>query len=253
MIRTEGIEVAAIPRIGHQEAMRLAVAENRAFGDLLRSLRPDDLPRPTDCDRWDVQALVAHVVGSAAAQASPREFVRQVRKGRLIVAEIGGEFWWDGMNEVQVRERAGRSVTELASEWDDASARAVRSRKRLPRSIAALPLLNLPAPVGRQPIRYLFDMGFTRDVWMHRLDLARAIGLPPDLRAAHDGRIVADVVAEWAQTHGEPFTLVLHGPAGGTYRSGPGGDLLEVEVTEFCRYLTGRVSADGLLAHPLPL
>ena len=98
--------------------------------------------------------------------------------------------------------------------------RAVRARTKLPRPIARLPLLNLPAPVGRQPVAYLFDVGFTRDVWMHRIDIAHATGIPLDVDAAHDGRIVADIVAEWAGTHGEPFTLDLTGPAGGTFVAG---------------------------------
>ena len=117
---------------------------------------------------------------------------------------IGGQYWWDGMNQLQIRERAGLSTGQLITEWDAASARALRARARLPRPIARLPLLNLPAPVGRQPLSYLFDIGFTRDVWMHRIDLVRATGKTLDQDPGHDGRIVADVVAEWAGTHGDP-------------------------------------------------
>jgi uncharacterized protein (TIGR03083 family) len=253
VITTEPVDVSTVDRIGHDEAMRITAAERRAFADAIAGIGDGDWARPTDCDRWDVHGLVAHVVGSAAAQASPREFVRQVRAGRRLLGEIGSTQWWDGMNELQVRERAGRTPAELAAEWDDASARALRSRTRLPRPIAALPLLNLPDPIGRQPVRYLFDMGFTRDVWMHRIDLAEALGRPPAFDAAHDGRIVADVVAEWAATHGRPFTLELTGPAGGTFRAGTGGEHVTVDVVAFCRCLTERLPAEGLLAHPLPL
>ncbi|MDX1382582.1 MAG: hypothetical protein R3190_03005, partial [Thermoanaerobaculia bacterium] len=45
----------------------------------------------------------------------------------------------------------------------------------------------------------LFDTILTRDTWMHRTDLAEATGRPLELTADHDGRIVADVVAEWAR------------------------------------------------------
>ena len=62
--------------------------------------------------------MAAHVVGSAAGQVSPREFVRQKRKGKPVTAEIGGQFWWDGMNEVQVRERADLTTDELIAEWE---------------------------------------------------------------------------------------------------------------------------------------
>jgi uncharacterized protein (TIGR03083 family) len=246
-------DVTAVPRIAHDEAMRIATRENVKFAALLRSLEPGDWAKPTDCALWDVRALAAHVVGSAAGQASPREFFRQVRKGRPLTAEIGGQFWWDGMNELQVRERAGLGTGQLVAEWDAASARALRARRRLPRPVAALPLLNLPAPVGRQPLSYLFDVGFTRDVWMHRVDLARATARRLDLDPDHDGRIVADLVAEWASTHGEPFTLSLGGPAGGQFRAGTGGQHVDMDAVEFCRVLAERAHGTGVLRHPLPL
>ena len=61
---------------------------------------------------------------------------------------------------------------------------------------------------------YLFDMDFTRDVWMHRIDLAGATSRKLDLDGGHDARIVADIVAEWATRHSEHCTLDLSGPAG---------------------------------------
>jgi uncharacterized protein (TIGR03083 family) len=246
-------DVHAVPRIKHREAMQIAEVENRKFAAALRELRPGDWTKPTDCARWDVHGLAAHVVGSAAGQASPREFARQVRAGKPIVKEIGAQFWWDGMNELHVRERDGHSVDELRAEWDENSERALRARRRLPRPIAWLPLLKLPEPVGRKNVGYLFDMGFTRDVWMHRIDLAKATGTEFDADAEHDGRLVADMVAEWAETHGEPFDLVLTGPAGGHYASGDGGEHVEMDTLEFFRILAGRRSGDGVLRNPLPL
>ena len=69
--------------------MQIAVVENRRFADQLAGLAADDWTKPTDCPLWDVRAVVAHVIGSAAAQASPREFIRQVRTGRPLQVEIG--------------------------------------------------------------------------------------------------------------------------------------------------------------------
>jgi uncharacterized protein (TIGR03083 family) len=245
--------VAMIRRIDHREAMQIATEENRRFADQLAGFTADDWSKPTDCPLWNVRAVAAHVIGSAASQASPREFVRQVRGGRPLRVEIGSPFWWDGMNEVQVRERADRSTDELRAEWDAQSRRAVRARSRLPRVIARLPLLNLPEPVGRQPVGYLFDMGFTRAVWMHRIDLARATDGKLDIDATHDGRIVADIVAEWAIRHGEPCTLDLSGPAGGRYVAGTGGEHVAMDAIEFCRILSGRGDGEGVLRHKLPL
>ena len=246
-------DVTTVPRIRHREAMQIAVVENAKFAAQLRSFEPKDWLKSTDCVLWNVKAVAAHVVGSAAGQASFPEFVRQVRKGRPLVGEIGGKYWWDGMNELQVRERAGLTTDELIAEWDASSVKALRARTRLPRPIARLPLLNFPAPIGRQPVSYLFDIGFTRDVWMHRIDLAEATGRPLDLDADHDGRIVVDIVAEWANTHQEPFTLVLDGPAGGQYTSGIGGEEVSMDAIEFCRILAERCHGTGILRHPLPL
>lgn len=64
-------DVTSVPRITHGEAMRIAEVENSKFASLLRSVEPGDWTKPTDCALWDVRALAAHVVGSAAGQASP--------------------------------------------------------------------------------------------------------------------------------------------------------------------------------------
>jgi hypothetical protein len=91
-----------------------------------------------------------------------------------------------------------------------------------------------------------------RDYWMHRVDLARATGNELELSASHDGRIVADVVAEWAHAHAKPFALTLEGPAGGPYVHGDHGDELRLDAVEFCRILSGRGSGSGLLAQEVP-
>lgn len=253
MMTSAATDVTTIRRIAHDEAMAIAAVENRKFLAQLRSLDGDDWIKQTACDRWDVRAVAAHVVGSAAGQISPREFLRQVRAGKPVVKEIGGQYWWDGMNEIQVRERANLTTDELVDEWERNAERARVARTKMPRLIARLPLLNLPAPVGRQPVAYLFDIGFTRDVWAHRMDIAAATGHPMDLDAGHDGRIVADIVAEWAATHGEPFVLELTGPAGGTFTAGTGGAAVSVDTLEYITILAGRAAGDGLLRNTLPL
>ena len=250
------VDVASIPPIPHDEAMRISETEARKFATAIAAIDDDRWHLPTPCDRWDVADLVAHVIGSAAAQATPREFVRQVRAGRPIRRAEGLTFWWDGMNEVQVSERRDRTPAQRRDEWDAIAPAAIRARRRLPRPIARLPLLRLPPPLGRQPVSYLFDMGFTRDVWMHRIDLSTALGIEPDLDPHHDARIVADIVAEWARTHGRPFVAHLTGPAGGRFTSGPRTEpieQIECSVPDFVRCLAERQPGAGLLSHPLPL
>ena len=247
------VDVASINRIDHSEAMQITAIENRKFAELMESLSPSQWSTPTECTLWDVRAMAGHLVGSAASQASPREFFRQKRGGKPICKELGSPFWWDGMNELQVRERASATTEQLISEWATVSAKALKSRSSMPGPIAGLKLLKLPDPVGRQPLSYLFDIGFTRDVWAHRIDIAHAIAVEPDHDAVHDGRILADIVAEWAATHGEPFTLVLDGPAGGTFVQGTGGEEVRISVVDFIRTLAERTPASGVLRHTLPL
>lgn len=152
MMTSAAIDVSTIERITPNEAIAIAAVENRKFAEQLRSLDADDWTKPTACDLWDVRATAAHVVGAAAGQISPREFLRQVRAGKPVVAEIGAQHWWDGMNEIQVRERAELTTDELIAEWVNNAERARAARTKMPRLIARLPLLNLPAPVGRQPL-----------------------------------------------------------------------------------------------------
>jgi hypothetical protein len=61
------------------------------------------------------------------------------------------------------------------------------------------------------------------------------------------------MIAEWAATHGEPFTLVLGGPAGGTFVQGIGGEEVHISVVDFVRTLAERATASGVLQHTLPL
>jgi hypothetical protein len=99
---------------------------------------------------------------------------------------------------------------------------------------------------------FLIDVILTRDPWMHRIDISRAVGAQPVLTADHDGVLVGDVVTEWAARHGQPYSLHLTGPAGGQWSQGAGGPELELDAVEFCRAVSGRVSADGLLATQVP-
>jgi hypothetical protein len=109
-------------------------------------------------------------------------------------------------------------------------------------------------PIGKKPMgSYAIDVVFTRDTWMHRIDVCRAVGLDPVVTASQDGRAIEDMVAEWARVHGLAFTLHLDGPAGGTFVSGSGGDELTIDAVEWIWILSGRGTGSGLLEKELPL
>jgi uncharacterized protein (TIGR03083 family) len=246
-----------IPGIEHAEAMRLTAAENSRLLTQLRALTDEQWQAPTDCTGWTVRDIAVHLIASAQAQANPVEFARQVAAGRPLTAQIGGQHWVDGLNEAQLRARVDWAPPGLPDLWEAHSAAALKARRRMPAPVRALPVLpigtGLGVHIGWQPLRYLFDMGFTRDVWMHRIDIARAAGTPPELSPEHDGRIIADVVREWSERHGGPYTLSLTGPAGGQFRAGDGGEPQTVDAVEFVRILSGRAEGPGILRHKLPL
>ena len=108
-------------------------------------------------------------------------------------------------------------------------------------------------PLGTRPLGYLTDRIYTRDAWMHRIDLARATGRPLRLSPDHDGRLVDDIVVEWAATHGQPYRLTLTGPAGGSWQRRDTDVALELDAVELARTLAGRQPPDhDLLRHSVP-
>ena len=92
----------------------------------------------------------------------------------------------------------------------------------------------------------------TRDVWTHRLDLARAARQQSAIDPRVDGRIVADIVADWAAAPRQPFTLVLTGPAGGTFTPARGaGSSLSLDALDFARVMAGRRPDSAVPDSPL--
>lgn len=233
----------------HADWMAAAEVEYDRLLAVLRSLRPEDWTRPTDCSEWDVRQMVAHLVGAAEGNASAREAVRQLRLGRRLAQQ--GQDDVDGINALQVQERQDASPVQLVEALADVAPRGVRGRRRIPALVRAVPVPFGP-PLGTRPVGYLMDRIYTRDAWMHRIDICRATGAELELTPEHDGRLVADVVEEWARAHGQPYELLLTGPAGGAFASGPGGPRTELDAVDFVRILAGRGTGPGLLATTVP-
>ena len=82
-------------------------------GALLVDIKPDQWSLPTDCTRWDVRAIVVHLIASAEAQASAVEFVRQAVVGSRLTKQIGGITPVDGLNEAGLRARRHLTPAEL--------------------------------------------------------------------------------------------------------------------------------------------
>jgi len=239
-------------RIQRPEAKVIAEEEFRRFAALTASFTADEWALPTDCTAWDVRKVVLHVLGSGDAQASFPQFVHQLVRGVPLNRQIDSHHWVDGMNELQIRERAHLTDAEVVAQLQAVGPKAVAGRWGTPAPMRHLPIPFGP-PVGWVGLWYLLDVGFTRDVWAHRIDLCAATGRGMDLTTDHDGRLVADIVGEWADLHREPFELVLEGPAGGKFSQGTNGERVEIDAIEFVQVLSGRRPGTGILEHPLPL
>jgi uncharacterized protein (TIGR03083 family) len=248
---TTPTESASSDTMSHDRAMKLAEVEIGRMIDVVDQLRPPDWSLPTDCEGWDVKALLSHQLGAMEGNASLREFVRQYlvatkkskRSGRPLV---------DEMTASQVSDHAPLSPGELADRLRDKAQASVRGRRRMPALMRAMPISPGAPFEGTWKLRYLVDTIMNRDFWMHRVDLTRATGLAMVLTPEHDGVIVGDVVREWARTHGQPFTLVLEGLAGGAFTQGQRGEEITLDAVEFCRVLSGRGHGSGLLSEKVP-
>ncbi len=249
MTTTNTTRVQDIPPLSRPEAMDLAAAEYDRFLDLLRSLTPDEWRRPTECDGWNVRAMACHLLAEAESHASLREMTHQMRAYRN--AKSGPMI--DAMTALQVRDRANLTPDEIVVRFEHAAPRSVRARRRMPGLVRRMHLkVDPPFEKERWPLSFLMDVIYTRDTWMHRGDISRATGRDIVLTPEHDGRIVADLVAEWARRHGQVFTLTLTGSGGGAYTAGDSDDQIELDAVEFGRIMSGRARGTGLLTTPVP-
>ena len=244
--------VETIPPITRAEVERLARTEYSRVADQLRSLAPEDWSKPTDCPLWDVRAMAGHSTGMLSTFAGYRTLMGAMRAAAKAAKRSDGPMV-DALTAKQVADHANLSTSELIAKVDEIGPRAARWRATRPALFRRMPMKEEVG--GAQEtwrLSYLLDVILTRDPWMHRVDIARATGRPTELTPDHDGRIIADVVAEWARRHGRPFTLTLTGPAGGEYVSGDHGEDITIDAVEFCRTLSGRAKGMGLLTQEVP-
>lgn len=250
------IATDTIPALSHAEAMRLQAVEFERAVDLLGSIQPDGWSRSVpECPGWDVLTMYRHVLGASEAGASFTENIRQMRRAFAHRRAHGGPLE-AALSAVQIEARASLTPEQVLDGLRAVGPRCVRSRTRLPAPLRRFARMPVDGPVVETwRLGYLVDTIFLRDLWMHRIDAARVVGRELVLTSDQDGRIVADVVAEWARRHGMPCTLELTGPAGGSFRT-PGaadaGERHTLDAVEFCRILAGRSPGEGLLATIVP-
>ena len=233
--------------------MELAHESYQSLTDEFAAVPTDGWVAPTPCTGWSVRDLAGHLVGAMRSAASLRETASQ----QLAVkrrAKQTGEQEVDAMTAIQVERAADLSVDEVTGELQRLVPKAVAGRRRMPSFIRRR--AGLDVEMGSISERWTFDYFLatilTRDTWLHRVDLADALGAtlePGDV----DRAIVGDVAVEWCARHGEAVALTLTGDAGGTITAGSGGPAIELDAIEFCRIVSGRSPAThALLEHVVP-
>ena len=233
------VAAAHLPQTDPDHAAAIGQAEGRATLALLRTLGDGDWTRPTDCTEWDVRTLVAHLL--AQCQDS-------IRLGTLLRRELVGRRRYPAKTAVDAHMAVGvddhhtasgpELVERLALLWP----RAVWARRRRPAALRRIKVNSGIPGLPRWPVAYLLDVILNRDLWMHRVDLARTTGRPLVI-GDHDQQIVAQVVRDLALGwSAAPVTLELTGPAGGSWAIGSGGPVAVVraDAVAYLRALSGR-------------
>lgn len=236
------------------EMAGLARVEMTRFLTLAEALRGDDWTRPTDCAAWDVRAVVAHQASHPKGAASVWEFIDQFNPLRFLSYITKGLNLLDAANQRQVDIRAKRSTSELIAEIRDYGEASIQNRQRFPFFIR---MMTIPVPGQSFSVSGadLLDVIYTRDMWMHRYDIARATGREFERSAEHDGRIMELIVRELQQSlagvlGARAVTYHLTGASGGSWQLGGSGipeATITLDVMEFNRLASGRITAEQAL------
>ncbi len=252
------IPAVALSRV---EALRLMSAQNQALLGVLRGLTPEQWDARTDCQPWTVKDIAAHVLGWAEAFTSFKEFRRQLVGGMRRRRELGN--LTDAVNQVQVDDRADLPPEQILRRLEAALPRFERVRQRVGAVGKAIPMYE-SSLLGRTNVAYLMNTVYTRDAFMHRVDITRATSTQLHL-GRREQRLIEDVLVDWSRRTRAAATLHLEGPAGGSYVVGRGAiATIEGDAVEVARVLAGRgrisslrlfgnvVAAEGWLARGCP-
>lgn len=230
----------SIPEITAGEAYELLKVQLDRFLTMLNTLDPSDWSKPTACTLWTVRDIVAHQAGGYASGTSYREMFRQ-----YLTLPRRGQLPEDAVNDLQLRERAGRSPEALIEELRTVGPAAIQNWAY---GFRFAKWFTIPhAVAGKLSLCYLMWVIHSRDTWMHRLDICRATSRPFSQTPEQDGRIVALLMLDVARAlqrklPGNPIRVSLSGTAGGTWDIGPGEPTatIQMDALDFAIFASGR-------------
>jgi uncharacterized protein (TIGR03083 family) len=240
-MQTAASNAPQIPPLTSDQVAEVATAELQASLALLTGLDDRDWARPTDCAGWTVHDLTAHMVGQYQGLASLWVHLRRHRRARRRYPALSR---LDADNRQQIDDLGGHSGGELVAMLAAIGPKAIRARRRVPGPLRRVHVgwMYPEEPLPDDRLGYALDVLGPRDLWMHRVDLARATGRPLVL-GGHDREIVAQVVADLGRAWEDPPVLLeLTGPAGGRWALGRGSPAATVraDAIDYLRALSGR-------------
>jgi len=230
---------ADIPQTDADQAAVVARAQRLHLIEEAVRLTPDQWRASTECPRWTVFDILAHVTAATQNAANPLLWVSDGVIGKI---RRPHDAFLDAGNEIGINRRRGQTAEQLIADF-----RSLIDAAQPP------PLLRrLPVPVGGLPrhadVAYLVDVILARDTWLHRYDIARATGgtVDPDTTSTE---VVAQVVRDLALTwRGPDVVLELTGPEGGIWLLGtdPDAPVATLPAVDYLRHLSGRTVQQDL-------
>ena len=244
-----------IPPLLHQEAMTMCAEELQRFIGLIEALGEDDWQKQTACPLWTVQDIVAHQAAHIYGFTSYGRMFGQMNPRLLRPYFKKGMSFLDAWNQSQVDLRRDYTPEALIAEIRDSAEQSLKGRDRMfPAFVRGITMPMPGLDQARSP-GYVFDLIYTRDMWMHRIDICNATGREMPMDDQHDKRMVALIMRDLAMKsrralHGCSALLKLTGVAGGTYHIGGNGEpeaSIEMDAVEFCILTSGREKAANIL------
>lgn len=256
-MQTTITRAAALPMTTAADGARLAREQRSAFADVAAHLTPQQWRAPSGCPRWTVFDLAAHVASQAENQAHPlTKTVPGIVRGKLRYRRDSA---LDAMNEFGIDARRDTAPEQLLHDL-----RRLAAEGTTPPWFRRVPLGRMMGLPAYTTGAYLGHVIYVRDVWMHRVELARAIDAPdPDEPSTAEivTQVIRDLGKQWK---GPDLLLTLirgHGASGGdTSASGfgssgtrelgtwllgtgpatPSTPVAELPAVEFMLHLSGR-------------
>jgi|tagenome__1003787_1003787.scaffolds.fasta_scaffold20940901_3 uncharacterized protein (TIGR03083 family) len=237
--RAAGRSWPLVPAITGAEAFARAAD---AFDALLGALREEDWARPA-LRELNVQGLVGHLTGVEEDMHRALALDPEVAMASHVAS-----------TQPAADRQAGLAVAQTRAEWRRAAERTIERARGL-----GDPAVEIAVHGMRLPLDFLL-IARAFELWVHEIDIRRAVGLPPAVPDEPTLSLMTTSVAGMlplaAALTGmhEPTSvhLVLTGPGGGTWDlsigSGPGASatMIVTDAVGFCQLVGNRAAPDDL-------